>query len=63
MKSGKRVNQLGATFVVGPGLQIRYAQIDVHTADHAPISKGARRAVRITHDDPGGDPTDSVHSR
>jgi peroxiredoxin len=39
MKSGKRVNQLGATFVIGPGSQIRYAHVDAHTADHAPISK------------------------
>jgi peroxiredoxin len=38
-KSGKRVNQLGATFVVGPGSQIRYAHVDAHTADHAPLSK------------------------
>jgi peroxiredoxin len=36
-KSGKRVNQLGATFVVGPGPQVRYAHIDAHTADHAPL--------------------------
>ena len=38
MKSGKRVNQLGATFVVGPGSQVRYEHVDVHTADHAPIA-------------------------
>lgn len=37
-KSGKRVNQLGATFVVGPGSQVRYAHVDVHTADHAPLA-------------------------
>ena len=36
-KSGKRVNQLGATFVVGPGPQVRYAHLDAHTADHAPL--------------------------
>jgi len=36
-KSGKRVNQLGATFVVGPGPQIHYAHVDAHTADHAPL--------------------------
>lgn len=36
-KSGKRVNQLGATFVLGPGSQVRYAHIDAHTADHAPL--------------------------
>ncbi len=36
-KSGKRVNQLGATFVLGPGSTVRYAHVDVHTADHAPI--------------------------
>ena len=38
MKSGKRVNQLGATFVIGPGSQVRYEHVDVHTADHAPIA-------------------------
>lgn len=38
-KSGKRVNQLGATFVVGPGKLVRYEHIDVHTADHAPLSE------------------------
>jgi peroxiredoxin len=37
-KSGKRVNQLGATFVIGPGSQIRYEHVDAHTADHAPLS-------------------------
>jgi peroxiredoxin len=36
-KNGKRVNQLGATFVIGPGSQVRYAHVDAHTADHAPI--------------------------
>ena len=32
---GKRVNRLGATFVLGPGSQVRYA----HTADHAPLTE------------------------
>jgi len=36
-KSGRRVNQLGATFVVGPGSTVRYAHVDAHTADHAPL--------------------------
>ena len=36
-KSGRRVNQLGATFVLGPGSQVRYAHVDAHTADHAPL--------------------------
>ncbi len=36
-KSGKRVTQLGATFVVGPGPVVRYAHIDAHSADHAPL--------------------------
>jgi len=36
-RSGKRVNQLGATFVIGPGSHVRYAHVDAHTADHAPI--------------------------
>jgi peroxiredoxin len=37
-KSGKRVNQLGATFVVGPGSRVGYAHVDAHTADHAPLT-------------------------
>jgi peroxiredoxin len=36
-KSGTRVTQLGATFVVGPGEQVRYEHVDAHTADHAPL--------------------------
>jgi peroxiredoxin len=45
-KSGKRVNQLGATFVLGPGSTVRYEHIDIHTADHAPLAEvlGALRA-------------------
>ncbi len=35
--SGRRVTQLGATFVVGPGPIVRYAHRDAHTADHAPL--------------------------
>lgn len=36
-RPGTRVNQLGATFVVGPGDVVHYAHVDAHTADHAPI--------------------------
>jgi peroxiredoxin len=36
-KPGKRSNQLGATFVVGPGGRARYEHVDEHTADHAPL--------------------------
>ena len=36
-KSGKRVTQLGATFVLGPGDAIRYAHVDAHSSDHAPL--------------------------
>lgn len=36
-RSGERVTQLGATFVVGPGPTVRYEHIDRHSADHAPI--------------------------
>ena len=36
-KPGGRVTQLGATFVVGPGAQVRYEHLDTHSADHAPI--------------------------
>jgi len=38
-KSGKRVTQLGATFVVGPGRAVRYAHVDRHSSDHAPLSE------------------------
>ena len=37
-RSGPRVTQLGATFVLGPGSTVRYAHLDAHTADHAPIA-------------------------
>jgi peroxiredoxin len=36
-RPGKRTNQLGATFVVGPGNALRYEYRDRHTADHAPL--------------------------
>jgi peroxiredoxin len=38
-KSGKRVTQLGATFLIGPGSNVRYAHVDAHTADHAPLAE------------------------
>jgi peroxiredoxin len=34
---GKRTNQLGATFVLGPGDTVLYEHIDDHSADHAPL--------------------------
>jgi hypothetical protein len=36
-RAGKRVNQLGATLVVGPGDVVRYSHFDEHSADHAPL--------------------------
>jgi hypothetical protein len=36
-KSGKRVNQLGATFVLGPGSAVHYEHIDDDSTDHAPL--------------------------
>ncbi len=38
-RSGKRVTQLGATFVVGPGSSVHYEHVDAHTADHAPLDE------------------------
>jgi peroxiredoxin len=38
-KSGRRVTQLGATFVIGPGSTVHYAHLDAHTADHAPLTE------------------------
>jgi peroxiredoxin len=37
-RPGKRTNQLGATFVIGPGNELRYEYRDAHTADHAPTA-------------------------
>lgn len=37
-RSGKRVTQLGATFVVGPGSTVHYEHIDQHSADHASLA-------------------------
>ena len=34
---GKRVTQLGATFVLGPGDQVRYSHVDADSTDHAPV--------------------------
>jgi len=34
---GKRVTQLGATFVLGPGDNVRYSHIDGDSTDHASI--------------------------
>lgn len=39
-RSGKRVRQLGGTFVVGPGPGVvRYEHVDAHSADHAPTDE------------------------
>jgi prostamide/prostaglandin F2alpha synthase len=34
---GKRVTQLGATFVLGPGDEVRYSHVDSDSTDHAAI--------------------------
>jgi peroxiredoxin len=36
-KAGKRVKQLGATFVLGPGDNVRYSYVDADSTDHAPV--------------------------
>ena len=36
-KAGRRVTQLGATFVIGPGDDVRYAHVDANSSDHAPV--------------------------
>ena len=38
-RSGKRVTQLGATFVLGPGSRVRYEHIDAHSSDHASLDE------------------------
>ena len=37
--AGKRVFQLGATFIVGPGDRVTYEHIDQTTVDHAPLDE------------------------
>ena len=37
-KSGKRVKQIGATFVIGAGDRVRYEHLDADSTDHAPIA-------------------------
>ena len=36
-KAGKRVRQIGATFVIGPGDRVRYEHLDADSTDHAAI--------------------------
>jgi peroxiredoxin len=38
-KSGKRVRQIGATFVIGPGDRVRYEHLDADSTDHASIDE------------------------
>ncbi|MCU1427906.1 MAG: hypothetical protein JWL83_1906 [Actinomycetia bacterium] len=37
-RAGKRVRQLGATFVVAPGDVVRYEHFDADSTDHAPVA-------------------------
>jgi peroxiredoxin len=37
-RAGKRVRQLGATFVVAPGDVLRYEHYDRDSTDHAPVT-------------------------
>src|SRR5262249_33196315 len=36
-RAGKRVRQLGATFVIAPGDIVRYEHVDRDSTDHAPV--------------------------
>ena len=36
-KAGARVRQIGATFVMGAGDQVRYEHVDTDSTDHAPL--------------------------
>ena len=38
-KSGKRVRQIGATFVIGAGDRVRYEHMDTDSTDHADIDQ------------------------
>lgn len=38
-KAGKRVRQIGATFVIGAGDRVRYEHMDADSTDHAAIEE------------------------
>jgi peroxiredoxin len=38
-KGGKRVRQIGATFVIGAGERLRYEHLDADSTDHAAIDE------------------------
>jgi peroxiredoxin len=38
-KSGQRVRQIGATFVLGAGDRVRYEHVDRDSTDHAPFDE------------------------
>jgi peroxiredoxin len=38
-KAGKRVRQIGATFVIGAGDRVRYEHMDADSTDHAAIDE------------------------
>ncbi len=38
-KAGKRVRQIGATFVLGAGDQVRYEHLDADSTDHANLDE------------------------
>jgi peroxiredoxin len=38
-KSGTRVRQIGATFVIGAGNRVRYEHVDRDSTDHAPFDE------------------------
>jgi peroxiredoxin len=46
-KSGKRVRQIGATYVIGAGDRIRYEHLDADSTDHASID-AVLAALRAT---------------
>jgi peroxiredoxin len=46
-KAGKRVRQIGATFVIGAGDRVRYEHLDADSTDHAPID-AVMKALRET---------------
>ncbi len=38
-KAGKRVKQIGATFVIGAGARVRYEHMDADSTDHADVDE------------------------
>jgi len=50
-RAGKRVTQLGATFVIAPGPRLTYEHLDADSTDHAPLEAVIPAIARAARSD------------